>query len=105
MSHQGYNFLGLAQKAGQVQSGDTAVEAAVKKGAAKLVLIASDASSGTKKHFINLAKFKNIPWLEGGEKLELGTALGKSPRSIVAVTGEGFARKIYELLSNDEEDF
>jgi len=105
VSQKGYNFLGLAQRAGSIKSGDAAAEAIIKKGKAKLVLLAKDASDKTKAHFINLAKFKNVRWIEGGDKLHLGVALGKSPRSVIIITDDNFAGKIQELFGEEEQDF
>lgn len=99
MSQKAYNLLGLAQRAGQVQSGDAGSEALLKKGKVKLVILAEDASERTKEHFINLAKLKNVRWIEAGEKLQLGIALGRSPRSVVVITDEGFALRLQELFS------
>lgn len=100
MVQKAYDFLGLAQRAGQVQSGDAGSEALMKNGKAKLVLLAEDASEKTKEHFINLAQYKKIKCIEAGEKMRLGIALGKSPRSVVVVTDDGFARKLQELFSD-----
>lgn len=105
MSQKGYDLLGLAQRAGQVQSGDASAEAVINKGKAKLIILAADASERTKEHFINLAKYKKVQWMEGGEKLHLGMALGKSPRSVVVITEGNFAGKLYQLFGGDEEDF
>lgn len=97
--------MGLAQRARHLQSGDAAVEAIIKKGKAKLVILAVDASERTKEHFINLAKYKKVPWVEGGHKTSIGIALGKSPRSVVVVTEDGFSRSLLQLFSGDEGDF
>ncbi len=105
MSRKGYDFLGIAQRAGCIQSGDAASEAVIKKGKAKLVLLAADASEGTKERFIHLSEFKKVPWVEGGQKLHLGCSLGKSPRSVVVVTDEGFSKKLHQLFVGEEEDF
>lgn len=105
MSQKGYDFLGLAQRAGQLQSGDAAVEAIIKKGKAKLVILAVDASDRTKEHFKNLAQYKKVPWVEGGHKMSIGIALGKSPRSVVVITEDGFSRSLVRLFSGDEGDF
>lgn len=105
MSQKGYDFLGLAQRAGHLQSGDAAVEAIIKKGKAKLVILAVDASERTKEHFKNLTKYKKVPWVEGGNKISIGIALGKSPRSVVVITEAGFSRKLLQLFSGDEGDF
>jgi len=100
-----YDFLGLAQRAGQVCSGDAAAEAAIKNDRAKLLLVAADASHKTKEHFINLAKFKKIPWLEYGEKMPMGAAIGKSPRSVAVITEENFARKLQQLIKRERLAF
>ncbi|PKM79883.1 MAG: 50S ribosomal protein L7ae [Firmicutes bacterium HGW-Firmicutes-14] len=105
MIQKGYDLLGLAQKAGQVKSGEAAAEEAINKGKAKLVLVAEDASLRTRDRFISLAKYKKIPWLEIGEKLRLGIAIGKSPRSVVTVTEKNFAKRLFELFGGEEEDF
>lgn len=105
MSQKRYDFLGLAQRAGYVQSGDAAVEALIKKGKAKLVILAVDASERTKEHFINLAKYKKVPWVEGGDKISLGISLGRSPRSVVVIIDEGFSRNLQRLFVGEEEDF
>jgi ribosomal protein L7Ae-like RNA K-turn-binding protein len=100
-----YDLIGLAQRAGCLRSGDAAVEAIIKKGKAKLLILAIDASERTKQHFINLADYKKIQWIEGGQKNHFGIALGRSPRSVVIVTDVGFARKLTELFGGVEEDF
>ena len=105
MLQKGYDFLGLAQRAGQVQSGDASAEAVIKKGKAKLVILAVDASERTKQHFINFSQYKNVRWIVGGEKLQLGIALGKSPRSVVVIMESNFAEKLHQLFVGEEEDF
>lgn len=105
MIQKGYDFLGIAQRAGQVQSGDAAAEAMIKKGKAKLLILAEDASAGTKKHFVQLAEYKNVRWIEAGEKLRLGIALGRSPRSAIAVTDEKFANRLQDLFIDKGQDF
>ncbi len=98
MDQRIYNFLGLAQRAGQVSSGEAAADAVVKKGKAKLVLVAADAAEKTKDYFITLAEQKKIPWIECGRKTSLGAAIGKSPRSVAVITEENFARKLKHIF-------
>ena len=47
------SYLGLATRAGKVQSGEFSTEKSVKSGKAALVLVAGDASDNTKKKFTN----------------------------------------------------
>ena len=105
MFQKAYDFLGLAQRAGQLQSGDAAAEATIKKGKCKLVLLAVDASDRTREHFIKLADYNKVPWIESGEKLKFGLALGKSPRSVVVITEKGFAIKLRLLFGTAEGNF
>lgn len=84
-------------KAGKAQSGEVACEAAVKSKKAKLIIVACDASENTKTKFLNSARFYNTDLIEYGNKSELGWALGKAERSVVAITDSGFAAKLKEL--------
>lgn len=52
MTDKALSMIGLATKAGKIASGEFAVESAVRKGKAVLVIIASDASDNTKKSFM-----------------------------------------------------
>lgn len=87
-----YSLLGLCQKAGKIVSGEVGCEAAIKNKTAKLLLLAEDASENTKKKFQNSATYYHIPLLELGLKEEIGMALGKESRAILAITEEGFAK-------------
>jgi ribosomal protein L7Ae-like RNA K-turn-binding protein len=81
-------ILGLGQRAGKLISGDLAVKSALKRGKAKLLLIAVDAAGRTQRELKELAVAKKIPALTYGTKEELGRLIGKSPRSAVAFTDE-----------------
>lgn len=105
MYKKAYDFLGLAQRAGKISSGEAAAEAIIKKGKAKLVLLAIDASDNTVDYFTRLAKLHKVPLIKGGEKPLLGLALGKSPRSVVVVIEKGFASKLSTLFGGEETDF
>lgn len=95
---KGYDLLGLAQRAGKVVSGEAGVEAHLKKGKGELVLIASDASERTRDQFIFFAKSAGVHYIIAGDKIRLGIAIGKSPRSVLCLTEKGFARRIRELF-------
>lgn len=51
------SYLGLAAKAGRIQSGEFSTEKSVKSGKGTLVIVASDASDNTKKKFTNMCTF------------------------------------------------
>ncbi len=99
---KGYDLLGLAQRAGKVQSGEAAAETVIKKNKAKLVIVAKDASENTKRNFTTMAYSRRARLIEAGEKLLLGTALGRSPRSVVVITDDNFANRLHQLFGEEE---
>lgn len=84
-------LLGLAAKAGKVVSGAFSVEKAVKSGKAFLVLTAEDASENTKKEFRDMCTYYEVPFYNIGSKEELGRAIGKEYRAVIAITEENFS--------------
>lgn len=86
--------LGLATKAGKLVSGEFMTERAIKDGEASLVIIADDASPGTKKNFTDSCKYYHVPIIFLSDKETLGRAVGKQMRASLAVTDEGFAKSI-----------
>ena len=92
------DLLGLCQRAGKVLSGDCLVKSKIKSKKAKLVLLATDASSRTKKEYLYLVQVNNISMIEVSTKIELGRAIGKSPRAAVAIIDDGFAKVIDKLI-------
>ncbi len=94
--------LGLAMKAGKVQSGELQAETAVKAMKAFLVIIAGDASDNTKKLFTDKCSFYKVPVRILGTKEILGHAIGKNERSSIAITDEGFAKSLLKKLTDLE---
>lgn len=91
-----YSLLGIARRAGKITSGESQVEAMLKKNKGSLLVLAEDAP-GTHKKYSQWASDLNIPVLIFGEKLELGKAIGLSPRSTVLVMDAGFAKAILKV--------
>lgn len=92
------SMLGIAEKAGSVQSGEFCTENAIKSGKAALVIVAQDASDNTKKKFENMCEFRQIPFAVYGTKEELGHHIGKEFRASLAVTNEGIANTLQKQL-------
>jgi ribosomal protein L7Ae-like RNA K-turn-binding protein len=88
------SLLGLAQAAGKVVSGDVATFEALRQHRVKLLIIAVDASSRTKKRFVIAAKSEAVPYLELANMAELGKAIGKPDRAVIGVVDAGFARSL-----------
>ncbi|NBG87611.1 L7Ae/L30e/S12e/Gadd45 family ribosomal protein [Isachenkonia alkalipeptolytica] len=91
-------LLGLAMRAGQVVSGEEGVLAAIKSQKVQLVLIAEDASQGTKKKFTDKSSYRDIPHRILFEKEVLGHAIGKKTRAVIGIVDPNFAKKMLEMI-------
>ncbi|EGL81943.1 ribosomal protein L7Ae/L30e/S12e/Gadd45 [Caldalkalibacillus thermarum TA2.A1] len=89
-----WNLLGLAMRAGKVISGEEQVLRTIRKQQVCLVLMAADASANTKKKIQDKVAFYKIPLLIVGDRYQLGRAIGKQKRVLVAVTDQGFASEL-----------
>ena len=94
-----FGLLGLATKAGKVQSGEFSTEKAVKSGKAWMVIVSEESSDNTKKMFRNMCTYYKVPYFEFGGKQELGHALGKEMRASLAILDEGFSKAIMKHLA------
>ena len=70
----------------------------MKEGKAHLVLVAEDASQNTKKSAHDMCVFYEVPLYDIGTKEELGRAIGKEYRALIAVTDENFAKAMTKKL-------
>ena len=93
-NNKALSLIGLATKAGKIASGEFAVESAVRKGKAVLVIIASDASDNTKKSFNDMGAYYHVPVCIYGTKESLGTHTGRGYRASLAVLDAGFGKSI-----------
>ena len=94
--------LGLAMKAGKLVSGEFMTERAIQSGEARLVVVADDASPGTKKKFTDSCTYYRVPILYLADKETLGRAVGKHERASLAVTDEGFASSIRKKYTRED---
>ena len=99
-----YSLLGLCKRAGKLAAGEVAAEQAVRGKQAYLLILSEDASKNTKKKFRNSAAYYELPLAEIGTKEELGRAIGVDMRSIIAITEEGFAKKLKQLADDNIEN-
>lgn len=90
-------LLGLAQRAGKIESGEEMVVEAIRRHKAKLVIVASDASQNTREKILNKGQYYQVPVAIELSTDELSQAIGKM-RKVIAVCEKGFANKIKELL-------
>lgn len=91
-------LLGLAYRAGKVVSGEEPVLAAVRGRHAHIVLLADDASERTRQNWHNKCRFYNVRLCIVSDRFQLGKAIGKDHRVVVAVNDQGFSKKLTALL-------
>ena len=92
--------LGLAKKAGLLEIGDESVNIASKRGKARLILSAADASDASKRHAQYYAESGGSPWVQlEFTKSELAEIIGRGAPGIVAVTDSGLAHSFLSKLA------
>ncbi len=104
MQNKVLSMLGLAEKSGNVASGEFSTEQSVKKGKSYLVIVAEDASDNTKKQFTDMTNFYEVPMIIYGTKDDLGNAIGKQFRASISINDENFARAIEKKLQSDKTE-
>lgn len=98
------SLVGLATRAGKTASGEFMTEREIKSGRAALVIVAEDSSDNTRKKFLNMCEFYEVPIYIYADKDTLGHAMGKEFRASLAILDEGFADGIQKQLNmNDRQ--
>lgn len=92
------NLLSMAQRAGAVISGDFIVERTIKRQGVKLLIVAMDIAANNEKKYKKLIEDYKLPHCSPLTKEELGRAIGKEHRVVVAITDKGFAEAIKKIL-------
>ena len=98
------NLIGLAKKAGKLETGEEPVGAAARARHARLILIASDAADNTRRRAKHFGDAGECICLEiPAAKEELGRALGRTSCAMVALTDVGFAEAVAKKLAESDE--
>lgn len=90
-------MIGLSVAAGKVSFGSESSVDSVRKGKAKLVIVATDASDRTKKLMYNKCGSYSVDIIEYATVLELGRITGKNQVSALAVCDKGLASEILKI--------
>ena len=102
MRPEDLGFLGLMRRAGKLAAGEEGVRQAVRAGKAKLILLASDASSNAQKRAKDFSDRVRVPLLVMLEdKATLGNAAGVAGGVMFAVCDEGFAASLQKKLQTE----
>ena len=94
-------LLGLAQAAGKVVSADPEVEGALYKNKVRLLILAEDATDRVRKKYRQEAEINEVTLITALNRDDIGQALGKSPRGIVAVLDNGFKKSVLKIAAPD----
>jgi ribosomal protein L7Ae-like RNA K-turn-binding protein len=91
-------LLGLAMRAGKVISGEESVLREVRAKAVYLVILANDVAPTTEKKLTDKCRSYQIPLLKYGTRVQLGQAIGKGERVVLAIREPGFTRAIQKSV-------
>lgn len=97
-----YQLLGLASRARKCLTGEDVILNAIRNHRVSLVIVATDASSNTKKRYSDKCQFYNIPHVEIGDKEGLSQAIGQVNRVAVGISDQGFAEGLLAKLTKKE---
>lgn len=101
MNNKIFGFLGLAKRAGKVDTGEQRVRDRIKSGNAFLVILAEDASENTRKKITDMCNFRDIELIVLSDRYTLGSCVGKEFAVVLSVSDKGFAEKIKQLFNED----
>ena len=94
------SMLGLAHKAGRVEIGEEPVGSAARAKKARIILVASDAATGSVRRAMSFANTGSCLCLViPATKNELGLALGRTSCAMAAVADIGFADAVAKKLA------
>lgn len=91
------SLLGFAEASGNLVSGYNGCLAVLRRGRVQLVVLAKDASDGTKATFLKAAR--KVPVIQVGTREQLGAAIGKSARAVLCIMETGMAKAIMEAAN------
>jgi ribosomal protein L7Ae-like RNA K-turn-binding protein len=91
-------LIGLAMRAGKIVSGEEQVLREVRSGNAQIVILTFDAAKNSEKKIVDKCTTYKVPLLRYGTRQELGKAIGKAERVVIAVTDPGFSRAMQKLV-------
>lgn len=104
MDSKALKFFGLIRRAGKLTVGCDPVADSMRKGEAKLVVMANDISENTKKTVLKNAKAYGVHTIiVSCTKEELSFSVGKLA-AVVSVDDEGFAGSLLKKLADDKEE-
>ena len=96
-----FSYIGLAMKSGNLVSGGFATEKALKDYKAKVVIAADDLSENSRKKYDQMCEYYHVPMFYYGTKEELGHAIGKEYRAVLAIVDQGLAKAVIQSINQE----
>lgn len=93
------DLLGLAARAGTLVTGTGSVRQAVREERIHRVFLAEDAAPGQRQKIEPLLQARAVPSHTLFSRVELGSAIGRSPVSAVGIIDRNLARRLGELVA------
>jgi ribosomal protein L7Ae-like RNA K-turn-binding protein len=101
MNERLMGMIGFAIKAGKAVSGTYAVEGALRRGKARLVIVDGRASQNTIQKFETMCRGNGADHVLLKDTGMLELLLGRDNRTVMAITDGGFADAIQEILKKE----
>ena len=87
-------LLGVARRASKLTTGESLCLKEIRMRRACVVILALDASPNVEKKITDKCSSFQIPLIRYGERHELGKAIGKDERVVLAITDQGLAQSL-----------
>lgn len=101
-SNKIYGLLGLARRAGKISFGTESSQETIEKKRAKLVIVATDSSNRTKKHFKELCEKLNVEFRMVGNIELLSQSIGQVNKAVFVIKDENFAKELIKRIDGGE---
>lgn len=92
------DLLGLAARAAALVTGTDHVRQAVREERVHRVFLAEDAARGQRQKLLPLLQARQVPSHILFTRVELGSAVGRSPASAIGIIDKKLARRLGELV-------
>ncbi len=103
MTGKTLGMLGMARRANKTSLGHDAALESLNKGDSKLIVTSSDASERLCGEFENACKRTGTAYLKTKYTMnETGAALGAKTTAVLSINDEGFAKRLNELIREDD---
>ena len=89
-------LLGLARRANRLSVGSRETRSALRRGEARLVLLAADSSPRDRERLVRVAEEEGVPARIVGSRTSLGEAVGRNEVTAVGVRDSGLAEALLE---------